>query len=61
MSTKLVRFGLIGYGLFGSHHANAIRNCAESELAAIAEAFRAWAADPYSVFVVPNGEVLASA
>ncbi|HRX80880.1 MAG TPA: Gfo/Idh/MocA family oxidoreductase, partial [Pirellulaceae bacterium] len=36
MSTKLVRFGLIGYGLFGSHHANAIRNCAESELAAIA-------------------------
>ncbi|MCO5317587.1 MAG: methyltransferase domain-containing protein [Microthrixaceae bacterium] len=32
-----------------------------SELAAIAEAFRAWAADPHSVFVVPNGEVLASA
>jgi myo-inositol 2-dehydrogenase / D-chiro-inositol 1-dehydrogenase len=31
-----VRFGLIGYGLFGSHHANAIANCEQAELAAIA-------------------------
>lgn len=31
-----VRFGLIGYGLFGSHHANAIAECATAELAAIA-------------------------
>lgn len=31
-----VRFGLIGYGLFGSHHANAITNCVDAKLAAIA-------------------------
>lgn len=36
MSEKPVRFGLIGYGLFGSHHANAIGKCADAELAAIA-------------------------
>lgn len=36
MSESTVRFGLIGYGLFGSHHANAIANCADAELAAIA-------------------------
>ncbi|MEO8496303.1 MAG: Gfo/Idh/MocA family oxidoreductase [Planctomycetota bacterium] len=31
-----VRFGLIGYGLFGAHHANAIAMCPDAELAAIA-------------------------
>ncbi len=36
MKETPVRFGLIGYGLFGSHHANAIMNCADAELAAIA-------------------------
>ena len=36
MSERPVRFGLIGYGLFGSHHANAIASCADAELAAIA-------------------------
>src|ERR1700685_1570222 len=33
---KKVRFGLIGYGAWGRHHARAISECAESELAAIA-------------------------
>ncbi len=36
MSDTPVRFGLVGYGLFGSHHANAISNCVNAELAAIA-------------------------
>ncbi|MBP89565.1 MAG: dehydrogenase [Planctomycetaceae bacterium] len=36
MSETKVRFGLIGYGLFGAHHANAIANCDDAELAAIA-------------------------
>ena len=36
MSTSPVRFGLIGYGLFGSHHANAIQSCEAAELVAIA-------------------------
>jgi len=31
-----VRFGLIGYGLFGAHHANAIASCDDTELAAVA-------------------------
>ena len=31
-----VRFGLIGYGAWGKHHARAISECAESELAVIA-------------------------
>lgn len=31
-----VRFGLIGYGLFGAHHARAIERCGEAELVAIA-------------------------
>lgn len=31
-----VRFGLIGYGAWGSHHARAIRECAEAKLCAIA-------------------------
>jgi len=31
-----VRFGLIGYGLFGAHHARAIERCAAAELVAIA-------------------------
>jgi len=31
-----VAFGLIGYGLFGAHHANAISHCADAELVAIA-------------------------
>lgn len=31
-----VRFGLIGYGLFGAHHANAIASCDDAELTAIA-------------------------
>lgn len=33
---KKVRFGLIGYGAWGKHHARAIAECGESELAAIA-------------------------
>jgi len=36
MSERKVRFGLIGYGLFGAHHANAIASCDDTELAAIA-------------------------
>ncbi len=36
MSVPPVRFGLIGYGLFGSHHANAISRCPAATLAAIA-------------------------
>ncbi|MDA1049130.1 MAG: Gfo/Idh/MocA family oxidoreductase [Planctomycetota bacterium] len=36
MSDKRVKFGLIGYGLFGSHHADAIANCGHAELTAIA-------------------------
>ncbi|HUG69908.1 MAG TPA: Gfo/Idh/MocA family oxidoreductase [Pirellulaceae bacterium] len=36
MPQTRVRFGLIGYGLFGSHHAHAIAQCADAELAAIA-------------------------
>jgi myo-inositol 2-dehydrogenase/D-chiro-inositol 1-dehydrogenase len=31
-----VRFGLIGYGLFGAHHARAIEKCAAAELVAVA-------------------------
>lgn len=31
-----VRFGLIGYGLFGTHHARAIAECESAELVAIA-------------------------
>ena len=31
-----VRFGLIGYGLFGAHHAAAIAAGADTELAAVA-------------------------
>ena len=30
-----IRYGLIGYGLFGKHHANAIANCEGATLAAI--------------------------
>ncbi len=33
---KKVRFGLVGYGAWGKHHARAISECAESELVAIA-------------------------
>jgi myo-inositol 2-dehydrogenase/D-chiro-inositol 1-dehydrogenase len=33
---KKVRFGLIGYGAWGRHHARAISECAESELVVIA-------------------------
>jgi myo-inositol 2-dehydrogenase/D-chiro-inositol 1-dehydrogenase len=33
---KKVRFGLIGYGAWGRHHARAISECSESELVAIA-------------------------
>ncbi len=33
---KKVRFGLIGYGAWGKHHARAIAECAETELVAIA-------------------------
>lgn len=36
MSVEPLRFGLVGYGLFGSHHANAISKCADASLAAIA-------------------------
>jgi myo-inositol 2-dehydrogenase/D-chiro-inositol 1-dehydrogenase len=34
--TSNIRFGLIGYGLFGAHHARAIANTAGAELRAIA-------------------------
>ena len=33
---KKVRFGLIGYGAWGKHHARAISECGEAELAVIA-------------------------
>ncbi len=33
---KKVRFGLVGYGAWGKHHARAISECTESELVAIA-------------------------
>lgn len=36
MTKTPVRFGLIGFGLFGSHHANAIANCDGAQLAGIA-------------------------
>ena len=36
MPENPIRFGLIGYGLFGSHHASAIAKCVDAELAAIA-------------------------
>lgn len=36
MTTKTVRFGLVGYGLFGKHHAQAIAACDGATLAAIA-------------------------
>jgi myo-inositol 2-dehydrogenase / D-chiro-inositol 1-dehydrogenase len=36
MSIPQIRFGLIGYGLFGAHHARAIANTAGAELRAIA-------------------------
>ncbi len=36
MTQSPVKFGLIGYGLFGTHHANAIANTAGAELAGIA-------------------------
>lgn len=36
MSDSHIRFGLIGYGLFGAHHAVAIAECGSAELAAIA-------------------------
>lgn len=34
---KKVRYGLIGFGAWGWHHARAISECAESELVVIAE------------------------
>src|SRR5207248_3279366 len=36
MVTPPIRFGLIGYGLFGAHHARAIANAPGAELRAIA-------------------------
>jgi len=36
MPTTAIRFGLIGYGLFGAHHARAIADCPGAELAAVA-------------------------
>lgn len=33
---KKLRFGLVGYGAWGSHHARAIASCADAELVAIA-------------------------
>ena len=36
MTLKPVRFGLLGYGLFGSHHAQAIAACDRAELTAVA-------------------------
>src|SRR3954469_6446730 len=36
MTTPPIRFGLIGYGLFGAHHARAIAGAAGAELRAIA-------------------------
>ncbi len=36
MSEPKIRFGLIGYGAWGRHHAHAIATCADAELVAIA-------------------------
>src|SRR5437868_13949930 len=36
MTTPPLRFGLIGYGLFGAHHARAIASAPGAELRAIA-------------------------
>ena len=36
MTTSPIRFGLVGYGLFGAHHARAIAQTAGAELRAIA-------------------------
>jgi myo-inositol 2-dehydrogenase/D-chiro-inositol 1-dehydrogenase len=36
MTEQKVRFGLVGYGLFGAHHAAAIANTPGAELAAVA-------------------------
>jgi myo-inositol 2-dehydrogenase/D-chiro-inositol 1-dehydrogenase len=36
MSTAAIRFGVVGYGLFGAHHARAIANTPGAELRAIA-------------------------
>ena len=35
MSTAAIRFGLVGYGLFGAHHARAIANTPGAELRAV--------------------------
>ncbi|MCA9194267.1 MAG: Gfo/Idh/MocA family oxidoreductase [Planctomycetales bacterium] len=37
-SSSPLRFGLIGFGAWGKHHADAIQKCAETELVAIAAA-----------------------
>ena len=36
MPNKTINFGLLGYGLFGKHHANAISSTKGARLAAIA-------------------------
>ncbi|MEX1027246.1 MAG: Gfo/Idh/MocA family oxidoreductase, partial [Candidatus Paceibacterota bacterium] len=51
-----MRFGLIGYGLFGAHHANAIANCVDAELAAIA--VRSEASQQSARAAHPTAEVL---
>ncbi len=35
MNEAPVRFGVIGYGLFGTHHARAVANCEQAELVAV--------------------------
>jgi myo-inositol 2-dehydrogenase/D-chiro-inositol 1-dehydrogenase len=57
MTTAPVRFGLIGYGAWGSHHAQAIVNTAGAELAAIAARSDATCAAAREKF--PQAEVYA--
>ena len=45
-----MRFGLIGYGLWGRHHANAVAKASGAELAAIACASEATAATARQAF-----------
>ncbi len=61
---KKIRFGLIGYGAWGRHHARAISECGESELAVIASRgaatqAEARAAHPATQIVADYHELLA--
>jgi myo-inositol 2-dehydrogenase/D-chiro-inositol 1-dehydrogenase len=64
MTTSSIRFGLIGYGLFGAHHARAIASAPGAELRAIAvpsEASRAaaQAAHPQATIYADFHDLLA--